>query len=121
MNKQEIVNTVYKHLKAQGKQALDSDWNCAYRTASGLKCAIGCLIPDALYTNLIETKLVSSLFKIGFLQKVFPDITEEDVLFLSQLQRIHDYDFNSLDFEFQKLCVRYKLEFPDINNLESLS
>lgn len=112
MNKQEIINTVYSHLKTQGEPAHDTYGMCSYRTASGLKCAIGCLIPNDLYNISIETKRVSSLYKNGFLQRIFPGITEEDVEFLDKLQIIHDNFFDQLDSKIQNLCSEYNLEFP---------
>lgn len=42
------------HLIQQHAQSLDSKGNCAYRTKSGNKCAIGCLIPDTTYIENLE-------------------------------------------------------------------
>lgn len=112
MNRQEILNTVYFHLKAQGKQALSSSGNCVYLTDYGLKCAIGCLIPDDLYSESIEGKSVATLFDEGFMTTIFPDISRSEVLFLSRLQKIHDLFFYEFEKKIQELCSEYDLEFP---------
>lgn len=49
MNKQEIFDKVVSHLRAQKKQALGSNYICAYRGVDGTKCAAGCLITDEVY------------------------------------------------------------------------
>ncbi len=54
MTKQEIFDKVKAHLLAQGKRAVNGDGNCMYRGMDGTKCAVGCLIPDELYTPLLE-------------------------------------------------------------------
>lgn len=110
MNRQDILNTVYKHLKAQRKQALDSSGNCSYLTDYGLKCAIGCLIPDDLYCEWIEGKSVATLFDQGFMTTIFPDIDISDIPFLSDIQNIHDIFFYDLEKKFQELCSKYALE-----------
>lgn len=112
MNKQEIVNTVYKHLKTQGKPALNQSGICSYRGASGLKCAIGCLIPDNLYNSVFEQKTVSLLYSENLLEEIFPGITEEEAFFLERMQVIHDSYFETLDEKFKSLCDDYDLNFP---------
>ena len=53
MNNQEAFDKVVKHLRRQGERATDGS-KCCYRTNEGLMCAVGCLIPDSLYTPHIE-------------------------------------------------------------------
>ena len=57
MKKQEVFNKVAAHLLAQGKPALKGE-DCVYRSKDGLKCAIGCLIPDENYTPEMERKSI---------------------------------------------------------------
>lgn len=61
MQLQDIFNRVYLGLKSQGfersmvEDEVASDGVvCAYRGAEGRKCAVGHLIPDELYTELVE-------------------------------------------------------------------
>jgi hypothetical protein len=102
-NKQ-IFNKVKKHLLNQGEQAKNL-YSCLYRTQNGLKCAIGCLISDELYSDEIECGildyndyngiwsgdinnnclLVQTLYQSGI------DLSnKETVELLNKLQSIHD-------------------------------
>jgi hypothetical protein len=58
MTAQEIFDKVINHLLQQGGPALnynyDDDPVCRYRSNNGLKCAVGCLIPDDQYDPLME-------------------------------------------------------------------
>ncbi|MGQ7794434.1 hypothetical protein ACUN0C_18670 [Faunimonas sp. B44] len=57
---QDTFDTVVRHLFAQGKQAHEYGV-CRYRTYDGLKCAVGCLIPDEDYDPSFEGQLVDRL------------------------------------------------------------
>ena len=61
MNEQETFDNVALHLLKQGKKAVGSydgssysETVCKYRSKDGLKCAVGCLIPDEMYDPLME-------------------------------------------------------------------
>ncbi len=86
MTEQEIFDTVAIHLIKQGKQSADAFGNCLYRGPEGLKCAVGCLIPDEVYQRNMECRVVSRLLgnydSLKFLQPF-------DAL-LSKLQYAHD-------------------------------
>ena len=103
LTKQEIYTKARKHLLAQGRRcmAVCADDNegtyCAYRNPEGLSCAIGCLIPDNLYSDVIEGCGVGSharekktailvIFNQSGLTMGSPSI----VGFLECLQAIHD-------------------------------
>ncbi len=66
MNDQDIFDTVSKHLLTQGKKSVMNptgeagDADCAYRGVGGLKCAIGCLIPDDRYHAGLEGESATS-------------------------------------------------------------
>ena len=85
MTKQEIFDRVARHLLTQKKHAMIDD-TCAYRTPDGLKCAIGCLIPDELYTPKIEGFSVDDGPVIEVLERTGLSCDE----FLYELQTIHD-------------------------------
>jgi hypothetical protein len=102
---QETFDTVVKHLFTQRKAAKheysDGDSVCSYRTHDGLKCAVGCLIPDEMYREMYEGNTASYLFdRDEDLYKLFdvPSFvdtigTEPKVVlgeFLNRLQRVHD-------------------------------
>lgn len=105
MNAQEIFDKVARHLLTQNRPARDvySD-NCRYRTENGLKCAVGCLIPDDKYTPEIENVGISWLLvpttseeiirKRRTLRELLSDLGLLDHCdLLTRLQEIHD-DFD---------------------------
>jgi hypothetical protein len=61
MTKQEIFDTVAFHLIKQGKKSANDRGICLYRSPGGLKCAVGCLIPDEVYWPSMEGRSVSRL------------------------------------------------------------
>ena len=90
MNQQErhqkIINRVYSFLVKQGGPALTNDSRCAYRGEGGKKCAVGCLIPDSMYSTEMEDKSVKCLC-IGHL---VPEVWKNDLGLLVLLQCAHD-------------------------------
>jgi len=56
LTKQEIFDTVYNGLAAQGfKQSVDTV-GCSYRGRDDTKCAFGHLIPDEQYSSFLENE-----------------------------------------------------------------
>ncbi len=60
---------------------------CAYRGEDGLKCAIGCLIPDSEYSEKIEGGGVHFLVSNTDMP---PSLRGVDLNLLNQLQTVHD-------------------------------
>ncbi len=90
MDRQEVYNKVKTHLLTQKRQAVQGT-TCVYRTSSGLKCAVGCLIPDEVYTTDFESKdVVNLLIKFPNLKTILGVETYGDIQFLARLQNIHD-------------------------------
>jgi hypothetical protein len=96
MDRQATYNKVRDHLLAQGERSMD-DEVCAYRSPDGLRCAVGCLIPDNL--EIREGERVGSLCEalpqvreaLGIADpREDPDQHHSDLSFLSMLQNIHD-------------------------------
>ncbi len=90
MTEQEIFDRVATHLLKQGRKATelaaishggDSMLRCRYRTDDGLRCAVGCLIPDEVYTPAIEGVTV---FEVA--EKLIPTDARAVFLFLSALE-----------------------------------
>jgi hypothetical protein len=89
MEKQEVFEKVSRHLFEQGEPSMGSIGvlknACLYRNPKGLKCAIGCLIPDDKYKDSLENTSASS-----------PDIynlfggKEVDSQLYGKLQGLHD-------------------------------
>jgi len=89
LTNQEIFDKVAKHLLTQ-KEKSSRGSSCLYRGSDGLKCAVGCLIPDEFYVKSIEHEGVKELFSN------FSDLMEKSKLkieserLLLDLQNIHD-------------------------------
>lgn len=101
---QELFDIIVSHLRKQGKQALNEDGECVYRTPDGLKCAAGCLIPDELYQGRFEGTGVTNVADI--LQKHSALLAEElvDAIVLI-MQRVHDSKVPELwELEFQRVA-----------------
>ncbi len=71
---QEVFDTVVSHLRKQGEKSDQSymfdeedlsimDHQCLYRTPGNLKCAVGCLIPDDIYSEDMESTFAYKLLR----------------------------------------------------------
>jgi hypothetical protein len=114
-DKQKVFDTVVAHLrKQQTISRFENGKGCAYRGPNGTSCAVGCLIPDELYSATIEElgcpngkddvvpygvaegeegydEYVKRKTKLRDLVVAATGAhDEEDFLFLRRLQRIHD-------------------------------
>jgi hypothetical protein len=101
-NRDKVFNTVANHLLKQKRKAYnDGTMSCMYRSPDGLKCAVGCLIPDKEYgINLEGCGIVSiiqneempnrnhSLWKA--IEAGVGPCTPKDMHLLRLLQNIHD-------------------------------
>lgn len=83
-SEQETFNFVVRHLIRQGRAATYMR-QCMYRTPEGLKCAIGCLIPDDKYCPSMEGTGAESLRLIY--SDVLPPVR---ATLLHGMQRAHD-------------------------------
>lgn len=103
MTKQEIFNTVCKHLIDQGQTSKGDDYYCAYRGDNGLKCAVGCLIKDECYSPTLEGSSVLQALVVRALvcSSVVDEPDNEDdeddeasltpeIMLLRKLQSVHD-------------------------------
>ena len=113
MNKREIFDKVRDHLLAQNAKSLTYG-SCLYRGPDGTKCAVGCLIPDDLYSSQMEGAAIFSgdtlegvdkndyryrnkILLLEALLKSGVDVNDGGVIYmLGRLQSIHD----SIDVEF---------------------
>lgn len=137
MNLQEIFDKVVNHLREQGCRSSrpGSRAFCSYRGENGLKCAIGCLIPDNLYHPKLEGRSILSIIKICDEIKDSPihvtaknilnyigyvDKTDEEKhktkLLLIDLQQIHDCCIVShWEYRFQKCAKEFNLKYEQRN------
>lgn len=89
MNNQEAFNCAVTHLLKQGRQSVYFG-TCKYRhPESGERCAIGALIPDDSYDELMEGRLVGTV--IHRYEGVANALVNVDMALLRELQTAHDY------------------------------
>ena len=88
----DVFNKVSEHLLAQNDRSLSlAGLYCVYRSNSGLKCAVGCLIKDEFYSRELEGRYVRTNVIESVLKLSGVPITEEVLKLLEELQRLHDY------------------------------
>lgn len=118
MTQQEIFDKVSSHLLTQNAKSED-DGACLYRSPTGLKCAIGALIPDGLYDPVIENVPIDNIYiepGTKTLQNILREIgCDANLDFLTDLQAIHD-DFNPHEWEerLKILADEYELIFNGV-------
>lgn len=85
---QETFDTVARHLLTQAEKAIRTGTldECAYRGDRGLRCAVGCLLPDDLYDPSMEGQ---SCFKGSDVGAIMQRLGYDPGL-LELLQAIHD-------------------------------
>ena len=102
---QEIFDTVLTHLRKQGKAAKSIYGKCLYRGVGGTSCAVGCLIPDAMYDLRIEGLEVRHIMYGRFpggrksgaaellpiVHRIAAHLGAEHVELLEELQSAHDW------------------------------
>lgn len=100
---QEIFDKVSQHLIKQNRQCALFDesgamYECLYRDANGLACAIGCLIPEDKYHPNMEGNggIGGNIFVDLVIEELYG--SDVDFPFLRSLQYIHD-SFNPSDWK----------------------
>lgn len=113
---QECFDKVWKHFVIdENPQSIRlSDYRCYYRSPSGIKCAIGCLIPDEMYNEDMEkTQLLN-------FQNKWPGLPFHylDHVIVRDLQRCHDHAvlMNNFTMEvtnnLKDFAIKYNLTVP---------
>jgi hypothetical protein len=95
MTNQEIFDKVVSHLLTQNARSMRqiqpgkmTHEVCAYRGQDGTSCAIGCLIPDEIYTpNMEGWNLIHIMGEWPEVASLFEG---SDTNFLQSLQSVHD-------------------------------
>jgi hypothetical protein len=96
MDKQKVFDKVVNHLLTQNKQSIeysvrDGETSCAYRGADGLMCAVGCLIADSAYDEILEGASSDTFSVTKALIASGIDVEDKaDKLLLRSLQLMHD-------------------------------
>jgi len=82
-----LEDTVKYYSEDTSRRAVKFSGGCFYRTDDGRKCAIGRHIPDELYNESIENKVIYSIIEFGCISD---ELRELGMLFLSYVQELHD-------------------------------
>lgn len=123
MNNQEFFDKTATHLFTQGKQATDGQ-TCLYRTPDGLKCAIGCHIPDDKYDPKMEFGDHGPGSTPGFILQEVLGLDLIDIELANDLQNVHDddaswFDTRTMRSELAFVAATYRLD-PSILTTLSL-
>ena len=88
MTEQEVFDKVVNHLLKQNKKAAKFPnpyrSECMYKNSEGLKCAVGCLIPDDKYQPYMENMRSDEILNEIGLEKL-------NINFIDELQKTHDH------------------------------
>lgn len=103
---QEVYDFIVNHLRTQNARAYNKITNsCRYRTAEGLTCAAGCLIPERLYDPEYEDMAWDG----PNIKVVFPSIHTQ---LIKSLQIVHDnYLEHTWETYLEKAAHKYQLQY----------
>ena len=99
-----VIERIATHLAKQRAKAESGPNKCEYRSRNGNACAVGCLIPDELYTRSLEGSTIDKIFNgrvkehggvWSELSRMFEN-EDEAILVLSHAQRYHDDNHGSI-------------------------
>jgi len=88
MTPQDIFNKVAEHLLKQNARCQNDEDSCKYRGENNTSCAVGCLLPDSLYSIIMEGETIIGLFEKFPKVKTF--LGAKNTYLLRKLQDIHD-------------------------------
>ncbi len=110
---QEVFDKVVSHLRSQGGPAVNEEGTCMYRAPGGKKCAVGCMIPDDVYSKNMECRLVSSIIDA---YSALSDL-QDHVVLLEELQEIHDQvDPSEWEIAFEAMTASHGLIYTPMKN-----
>lgn len=116
MTLQDLFDQVAGHLLSQNRVS-ENEQGCAYRGDTGLKCAIGCLITDAFYDEVLEgASAYEPMVMDAVSSSLGIDLNElpDHVTLLSRLQKIHDREQpDEWRTALEKLAAEYHLNWSD--------
>jgi len=114
MTPQEVFDKVATHLLTQNAKAYReaSQHGCAYHTADGKKCAVGCLIEIKEYGDWMEGGDITDLLESTKLSKGLRSRLEPHTELLWHLQQLHDGTaVNEWKDALQKAATKFGLEW----------
>lgn len=111
MNNQQAFDIMIQHLRQQGQPSKEEGSSrCLYRGPDGLKCAVGALIPDNIYSRHFEgLDIHDAATQYPAIRKLFEGM---DYTLLGAVQFTHDtYPVDKWEEAFRNLAQRFGLEY----------
>ncbi len=117
MSTRTLFNTVAEHLLAQREKSraeIDGTSVCLYRGPRGLKCAVGCLIKDQDFREVMNSSEVADSDVIEALEASLGyDLSRREVNLLAELQYVHDSEeVTNWPLNLIRVAQAYDLELP---------
>ncbi len=112
MNNQEAFDKICNHLMTQKARAIGPTGMCVFRDAEGRKCAVGCLIPDELYTPDLESTPYPKhlMYKAPSVAAILDGV---DLHLLRDCQCVHDHTQADKWLDALRIvATRYRLDTP---------
>lgn len=124
ISQQDIFTSIVTQTLKQNEHSLrPSGRGCAYRGKRGLKCAVGCVLPDSAYYIEMDTSRLNGVLDIiaelcrrfGSNAEIVKEMTRDLDLLLA-CQRVHDLVMNPDDWEaeFAHIAHDFNLKMPKI-------
>jgi hypothetical protein len=104
---QEIFDAVWQYFVVEGHPQAKDGNTCRYRGKES-NCAIGCQLPDELYSGEMERNDVATVF--DSFPKVRDYFGAENLRLMCHLQGIHDWGFEQLETRLRNLAARENLQ-----------
>ena len=110
MTLQEQFDKMVNHLRKQGERSINDSDGCMYRGNNGLMCAVGCLIPDDIYTVDMEGQPADYV-----INKYYLDL---DMTLCNNMQYVHDhYGPDKWEEFFEKVAKELDLQLPPMTKV----
>lgn len=128
MNNQQAFTTAIRGVLMQGRKSTETN-TCLYRGPNNLRCGVGHLIPDNLFSDKIEGLNISSMLRANYmydeeliavksrLRQHFKDVSPE---LLDDIQRWHDrlpenFDehIDHINTEISYIAFNYNLQIEE--------
>ena len=119
ITKQEAFNRAWQYfIKERHNPSTTHDhWSCLYRSPTGMKCAVGLLIPNEEYSRDFEGMPLEDVFDQVPTLCDSPDLS---VSYLRDLQQCHDEFASSpslfhtgMENKMRALAIRWNLSLPE--------
>ena len=120
MNLQLAFDEMADHMLQQNKRSVTTGGSCKYLGPNGLKCGVGGIIPDHLYDESMEEKVVADIFRNfdGLWSHwsnrygLVGGRISEFIRLCNHIQAVHDdYDPDDWPARLKKVAEQFNLEW----------